>query len=193
MSYVVERCPSCGVEHDLSVGGECEACGALLRAWCRRHGRDVGWLDTSSCPRCAEEAARPRPAPPSRASGSAPTLVAAPSAPPVFVPAESARPRVAGSAAEPAPFGEAGAPVRRRTGCVTQLVEMGLVSLVIVLVCWLAGMGFSVLYAISLSTDVSQLVAEWGRAGAVVGGGLAGLACIFYQIGIRTPPREEKK
>jgi hypothetical protein len=62
MTHVVERCPSCGVEHDVSVAGACEACHEPLRYWCRRHGRDAGWLAGPACPRCAEEAARPRPA-----------------------------------------------------------------------------------------------------------------------------------
>ena len=68
MSHVVQRCPSCGVEHDACEDGACEACGTPLRAWCRRHGRDVGWLEGPACPRCAEDAARPRPAPAPRAA-----------------------------------------------------------------------------------------------------------------------------
>lgn len=64
VSHVVQRCPSCGVEHDASERArECEACGTALRAWCQRHGREAGWLETSACPRCADEAARPRSAP----------------------------------------------------------------------------------------------------------------------------------
>jgi hypothetical protein len=61
--HVVERCPSCGVEHDVSHAGACEACHAPLRYWCRRHGRETGWLDAPACPRCAEEAVRSRPRP----------------------------------------------------------------------------------------------------------------------------------
>jgi hypothetical protein len=66
MTHVVQRCPSCGVEHDASDAGACEACGTALRAWCRLHGRETGWLATSTCARCDDEAARPRPAPPPR-------------------------------------------------------------------------------------------------------------------------------
>jgi hypothetical protein len=63
MKHVVERCPSCGVEHEAPGDGRCEACGEALRPWCRRHGRDIGWLRDPACPRCAEEAARPAPPP----------------------------------------------------------------------------------------------------------------------------------
>jgi hypothetical protein len=62
--HVVERCPRCGVEHDISADSICEACDTPLRAWCRTHGREFGWLDGEACPRCAAEAARPPAAPP---------------------------------------------------------------------------------------------------------------------------------
>lgn len=64
MKNVVERCPSCGVEHDVSADSACEACHTPLRLWCSRHGQESGWLDGPSCPRCAEEAARPSAAAP---------------------------------------------------------------------------------------------------------------------------------
>jgi hypothetical protein len=54
---VVERCPTCGVEHETPGDGTCEACGAPLRAWCRTHSREIGWLDGSTCLRCDEEEA----------------------------------------------------------------------------------------------------------------------------------------
>jgi hypothetical protein len=57
VSRVVQRCPSCGVEHDATDAAACEACGTLLRAWCPLHGRETGWLASSACPRCAEAAA----------------------------------------------------------------------------------------------------------------------------------------
>jgi hypothetical protein len=56
---VVQRCPGCGVEHDVTAPGACEACHARLRYWCRRHGAETGWLPTSACPRCAEGAPEP--------------------------------------------------------------------------------------------------------------------------------------
>lgn len=61
--HVVDRCPSCGVEHEVRAHA-CEACATPLRAWCRVHGRETGWLDGAACARCAEETARtPRPMP----------------------------------------------------------------------------------------------------------------------------------
>jgi hypothetical protein len=58
-SYVVERCPRCGVEHDTSAESICEACDTPLRPWCRVHGRETGWLDGPACTRCAKVAKRP--------------------------------------------------------------------------------------------------------------------------------------
>lgn len=72
MSHVVQRCPSCGVEHEAAGIDACEACGTALRAWCQRHGRESGWLDGPDCPQCVEEAARPRPAPAPRVPPPAP-------------------------------------------------------------------------------------------------------------------------
>jgi hypothetical protein len=87
--HVVERCPCCGVEHDVSVGSICEACETPLRAWCRTHSREAGWLDGSSCPHCAREAARRRPgSAPRPTPTSAPRRpAAAPARPPLPVPA----------------------------------------------------------------------------------------------------------
>lgn len=101
--HVVERCPRCGVEHEGPTRGACEACDTPLRLWCGRHGREAGWLDGPSCPRCAEEAARPpRPAP-----ARAPVLDSvAPAAVPVQV--EAAPAEVAVDAARPARQPEGG-------------------------------------------------------------------------------------
>ncbi|HEX5872318.1 MAG TPA: hypothetical protein VFY65_17940, partial [Longimicrobium sp.] len=57
MNPIVERCPSCGVEHDHRVD-ECEACGTAVRHWCRTHSREFGWLAGPICDRCDEEEAR---------------------------------------------------------------------------------------------------------------------------------------
>jgi hypothetical protein len=71
MKRVIERCPNCGVEHDDPKGGACEVCGTTLRFWCRVHSKEIGWLESAACPRCAAEAAAPtppsRPVPPPRA------------------------------------------------------------------------------------------------------------------------------
>jgi hypothetical protein len=54
--HVVDRCPSCGVEHEVRTHA-CEACDTPLRPWCRVHGREIDWMDGAACPRCAEDAA----------------------------------------------------------------------------------------------------------------------------------------
>jgi hypothetical protein len=82
---VIERCPNCGVEHDDDPkGGACEVCGTPLRFWCRVHSKEIGWLNSATCPRCAAEAARPTP-PPRPPAAPAPTPAptrAAPASPP---------------------------------------------------------------------------------------------------------------
>jgi hypothetical protein len=88
---VIERCPNCGVEHDDPKGGACEVCGTPLRFWCRVHSKEIGWLDSATCPRCAAEAARPTPPP------------RAPAAPPPPPPAPSRRPEPTPPPRRPAP------------------------------------------------------------------------------------------
>lgn len=73
MKRVIDRCPNCGVEHDDAVGGTCEVCGTQLRFWCRVHSKEIGWLDSPECPRCAAElGGRRTSAPPPAASPPAP-------------------------------------------------------------------------------------------------------------------------
>jgi hypothetical protein len=86
MKRVIERCPNCGVEHDDPKGGACEVCGTTLRFWCRVHSKEIGWLDSATCPRCAAEAARP--VPPPRAPAAPP-----PAAPRSPAPAPTPPPR----------------------------------------------------------------------------------------------------
>lgn len=64
MNAVVERCPNCGVEHDVAHTGPCEVCGHELRYWCQRHSRDVGWLSGPECATCQRETEAARTAPP---------------------------------------------------------------------------------------------------------------------------------
>jgi hypothetical protein len=59
MKHVVERCPSCGAEHEAPGDSTCEACGTAMRHWCRVHGAEIGWLDGPACRRCAERATGP--------------------------------------------------------------------------------------------------------------------------------------
>jgi hypothetical protein len=64
VNAVVERCTSCGVEHEASHVGPCEVCGGELRYWCARHRGDAGWLEGPECPLCARETAARRAPPP---------------------------------------------------------------------------------------------------------------------------------
>lgn len=111
MTQVVERCPSCGVEHEWKTSGECEACDAELRPWCRLHSREIGWLQGLACPRCAEEAARPRPAPPP--PGTVPPARPAPEPPPW--PARSPRELLPVDLPQPEPPGRSSLAVMLRT------------------------------------------------------------------------------
>lgn len=100
MKRVIERCPNCGVEHDDPKGGACEVCGTTLRFWCRVHSKDIGWLETEACPRCAAEFSRttttPSAAPPPAAPTRTAPLPRRPSTPPPAPPPrrEEAPPRV---------------------------------------------------------------------------------------------------
>jgi hypothetical protein len=88
---VIERCPNCGVEHDDPKGGACEVCGTPLRFWCRVHSKEIGWLDSEACPRCAAEAARPTPPP--RAPATPPPARPTPAPPPTRPAPPPTRPR----------------------------------------------------------------------------------------------------
>ncbi|HST62065.1 MAG TPA: hypothetical protein VLK84_25410 [Longimicrobium sp.] len=66
---------------------ECEACGGALRYWCRRHSREIGWLESRKCHGCAEEKARPKPS--RRPAASAPA--AAPPRTPAHAPSPARR------------------------------------------------------------------------------------------------------
>jgi hypothetical protein len=107
MKRVIERCPNCGVEHDDPKGGACEVCGTTLRFWCRVHSKEIGWLDSDVCPRCAAEAATAPARPPA-----APPPPRAPAPPPRPTPPAPAppppRPRRPAPRVEPAdePFTE---------------------------------------------------------------------------------------
>lgn len=171
-AHVVERCPSCGVEHDLSGAAECEACHTPLRPWCRRHSRDTGWLDGPACPRCAEEAA-PRPAP-------------LPSSSPPRRGAASDRPALRGLG----PPREGAAPVRKHVEHVPgrplreilddtspahresegqQLAGAGLLVLLGVGGGGLLGVVAGLVHAIGTGESVTGAPLTWGLAGVVVG------------------------
>lgn len=96
MKRVIERCPNCGVEHDDPKGGACEVCGTTLRFWCRVHSKEIGWLESGTCPSCAAEAARPTPPPRAPAAPPPPRPAPPPTRPapaPRPTPAPPPRPR----------------------------------------------------------------------------------------------------
>lgn len=103
MTRVIQRCSTCGLEHDDPVG-ECEACLGALRYWCRAHSGEIGWLDGAACRRCAEDkarlVARPRPAPAPAPTSARPRP--APVAHPPRMPARAAPPRVVAPVSVPA-------------------------------------------------------------------------------------------
>lgn len=200
--HVVERCPSCGVEHDDRVD-ECDACGGALRYWCRAHGREAGWLDGPACPRCAEEGVRrgrvPCPAP------SLPvTMPAAPrprrrgkvrartrGGPVPFVvdaPAASTGPEAtlavapAIEAAPAKPDAPPPLPVRIGIGVITTLLSWfgG----------WLVGMAGGALYAVFAAATVQQAAPPWGKAIGIVGLVLGGISAFFYVIHPSVPPKK---
>jgi rRNA maturation protein Nop10 len=177
MTHVVERCPNCGVEHDVSAAA-CEACHQPLRYWCRRHGRDAGWLAGPDCPRCAEDAAHP--APPLRS--------------PPGVAAERTVLRGLGpppaDAAVPAP-----APPPPRPGHREDLAGALLAGLLVLLLGAAGGAitGF-VAAGIYIFTSgrgsASETLLEWGMMGALTGFVIAFLLDALAFFGNQAPPRE---
>jgi hypothetical protein len=176
--HVVGRCPSCGVEHE-SGGGDCEACGTPLRSWCRRHGRDVGWLAVSACPRCDEEAARPLAAPRARVAPSAAPPPATPERPSSWPGGRSPREILRGAAREPPPE-PAPKDVQDLSYEVGGALGLGCVG-------WIAGMFLGVLASVVTGADVLLT----GRIGGLLFG-LAGLMVGIIHILARRPGRWEK-
>ncbi len=97
MTRVIQRCCTCGLEHDDPVS-ECEACLGALRYWCRAHSGEIGWLDGAACRRCAEEKVRPMP----RLAPAPVRPRRAPVAHPPRMPARAAPPRVMAPVSAPA-------------------------------------------------------------------------------------------
>lgn len=166
MGRVVQRCPSCGVEHDAADAAACEACGTPLRAWCPRHGRETGWLASSACPRCAEEAAGIRVAAPPRPlrveAAAAPEPAAAPM--PAPAPAAPAAPAVP----EPPPgfFG-------RLMVMVFIMVISTFVAGVVFVGIGLAGLGLGLLHGVEAFRITAAL-------GAVLGALFGVVTCVSY-------------
>lgn len=212
--HVVERCPSCGVEHD-DRADECDACGGALRYWCRVHGREAGWLHGPACPRCAEEAARrgrvPCPAPalpvtmpaaprPRRRAkvrartrgGPVPFIVDAPAVPgaPEVAPAIAPSPAVAPSLeVAPSPAGvpakaDAPPPLPVRIGIAV------ITTLLSWFGGWLVGMAGGALYAVFAAATVQQAAPAWGKAIGIVGLVLGWISAFFYVIHPSVPPKK---
>lgn len=188
MKRVVERCPSCGVEHDHVADG-CEACGSALRYWCRTHSREIGWLDADVCPRCppvAGRAAQPRAAsaPPTptipapspakwRRTMAAPPPAVPVAAPPPAVPVAEPTPVVVSPA--PAPSVEPAAEAENRVakepaaqGPFVRLVNAVLTLLQGAIAGGLLGMGAGAIYGFYVGADIPRTALEWGVYGGVL-------------------------
>jgi hypothetical protein len=173
--HVVDRCPSCGVEHDVR-GGACEACCTPLRPWCRAHGRETGWLDGPACARCAEEAVRPRPAPSTRMPCPAPAMPS-----PVSSAADAAARAGVAPAAAPPPkrFGPGG---------------HGFVMLLMILMttggATLGGVVLAFLLVLLGRGILPDTAVQCAVGGAVVGALAGVLSCAHYLTTLRSPPPE---
>jgi hypothetical protein len=198
---VIERCPNCGVEHDNPVGGECEVCGTQLRYWCRVHGPEIGFMDTTACPRCAAEAARPTPPPrapappPSsapRRPTPAPTRMEADAPPRTVPPARRPRPRPWGGrdphvviregAEDLAPYAEAGANFAVR-------LLRAFFTLVRTVIGWtLLGAIAGGIYASYVGADVLYTAAFGGMVAAGLGLVIGGLRALLILFGPTHPP-----
>jgi hypothetical protein len=204
---VVERCPTCGVEHETLGDGTCEACGTPLQVWCRTHSREIGWLAGDECPRCPPAHAHvgPRGRAVARAPEPAPAVAPAPVDAPrpayrvIDPPPPPAAPIVI--AAEPpvvarTPAAGVEAPVEKPTrrpgepapqgpfvrlfNAVLSVVQGGILGV-------LSGVGAGGVQAVRVGGDIPLTAVEWGVYGGMLGlllGGLVALAALF-----RSPSR----
>lgn len=178
--HVVDRCPRCGVEHDVRAR-ECEACDTPLRPWCRVHGREIGWLDGPACDRCAEDAGHP--ARRSRASLAMPCPAPAPfttTAAPAPASAAGVAPRVevAADIAKPRPLRP-----QEHFGVMFLMLLLSTASVTLVAV--LAGF----LYLLSGRGTLPDTALRFATVGGVVGLVIGMLTSVHYAINLRTPPR----
>ena len=206
MTRIVERCPSCGVEHDVAEVGECEACGSPLRYWCRTHSREIGWLEGADCPRCPPGTARvkPRPAAPPSTRPAAPAVPRAtataaapppPAAPPIT--ARTPPPVPLPAAPSPAPVLEdprLESTVHRRVkeapgqGTFVRLVNAVLTTLQGGILGVLMGVGGGAFTAFTSTADIPATAVEWGVYGGMLGLVLGGLAALPGLLGSPSPP-----
>ncbi|HEX6371905.1 MAG TPA: hypothetical protein VF006_23480 [Longimicrobium sp.] len=176
--HVVERCPRCGVEHDLSADTTCEACDTPLRAWCRVHGHETGWLDGPACGRCAEDAAAARRAP------ARPTIPCpAPSMPSTLPAASSLAPGVARRAEVPAHATTPPEPL----GPAQHLTVMVLMMLMWAGGGTLAGVVAGFLFVLSGRGTLPDTALWFALGGVLAGMLLGGWTCLRYLNGLRAP------
>jgi hypothetical protein len=179
MRTVLERCPRCGVEHDTSADSICEACDTPLRAWCRAHSREIGWLEGPGCHRCAEEAAPAA----TRTRASAPALPC-PDFSAAAAGAASPRPSVAGEA----PVETLGVPRKP-----LDPVEHLFIMLLMMLMATGGGTLLSVLagfvYVLSGRGTLPDTPLRFAIAGAVLGLLSGGVSCAKYLRSLRTAAR----
>jgi hypothetical protein len=177
MKHVAERCPRCGVEHDVQVH-ECEACHTPLRYWCRVHGRETGWLEGPACARCAEEAARPTPR----------RRVAALPCPDFSRAAAGVAPPAVG----PAPHEKVPADAARRPARAYGPVGHGFVMFLILLMSAGGGAlaGAVTGFVLTGPEILPATAVQWGIGGAVAGLLFGGWTCADYVKNLRNPPPE---
>jgi hypothetical protein len=197
VTRIVERCPSCGVEHDVAEVGECEACGTALRYWCRTHSREIGWLDGTECPRCPPGTARikPRavaPAPPPPPVAPRVTAKAAAPPPPAIIVTPAPLPAVPVTPVAPAPVREAPKrrPAReaRRQGPVLRVFNAVLTTLQGAILGVLGGVGAGGFQAFFVGGDIPRTAVEWGVYGGMLGLLLGGLGALGGLLRSSPPP-----
>lgn len=194
--HVVDRCPSCGVEHEVRADA-CEACDTPLRPWCRAHSREIGWLESPSCRRCDQEAARRTRPPPPRppvAPAKAPAKAVAPAKAKAKAKAKAAAP------AKPSPRPDRARPAAVRAGgrrTAPLVVDEPLLPLrarvlksVAVSTISAAAVGFA--YGFGVEGEVTGLtvtsVIVFGLAGLVFGAGLGWGIVVDARSGRPRPP-----
>lgn len=179
--HVVDRCPSCGVEHDLRVQ-ECEACDTPLRSWCRVHGEEIGWLDGPGCDRCAEDAAR------RERRTTAPSLAMPCPAPALFTTAASPAP-APGSGATPLDDIVANASSPRPIPLHIHLTVMFLKLLLFTGSVTIVSVVAAFLYLLSGRGILPDTALHFATYGAIFGFVMGIVACVQYAIRFPSPCR----
>jgi hypothetical protein len=214
---VVERCPTCGVEHETLGDGTCEACGTPLRVWCRTHSREIGWLAGDECPRCPPAHAHvgPRgravahapapepavsPAPPPSVDATRPAYrVTEPPPPPAAPVVSPAAPTPSPAAAETPAATEVEAPIEKPTrrvrrepaaqGPFVRLFNAVLSVLQGGITGVLVGVAAGGVQAVRVGADIPVTTVEWGVYGGMLGLLLGGLVALAALFRSPSGPR----